>query len=71
MPNQLDVDVCLGVALIVDENVTLHIVVLKGRSKSKAITRHHGGPQDHAPTLGQERQSGCPPAKDSISTKTT
>jgi competence/damage-inducible protein CinA-like protein len=46
--HQLDADVCLGVALIVDENVTLHMVVLKG-DEVKSVTRHHGGPQDHAP----------------------
>jgi len=45
---QLDVDACLGAALIVDEHVTLYIVYIYGEDHD-SITRHYGGPKDHAP----------------------
>ncbi|MBG0787130.1 MAG: competence/damage-inducible protein A [Anaerolineaceae bacterium] len=45
---QLDVDACLGAALIVDTHVTLYIVYIQGESHDN-ITRHYGGPKDHAP----------------------
>ena len=45
---QFDVDACLGAALIVDTNVTLFIVYIHGEDHDN-ITRHYGGPKDHAP----------------------
>ena len=45
---QLDVDACLGAALIVDDHVTLKIVYIHGEDHDN-ITRHYGGPKDHAP----------------------
>ncbi len=45
---QLDVDACLGAALIVDSHVTLYIVYIQGEAQDN-ITRHYGGPKDHAP----------------------
>jgi len=45
---QLDVDACLGAALIVDSSVTLYIVYIHGEDQD-TLTRHYGGPKDHAP----------------------
>ena len=45
---QLDVDACLGAALIVDDHVTLYIVYIHGEDHDN-MTRHYGGPKDHAP----------------------
>ncbi len=45
---QLDVDACLGAALIVDSHVTLYIVYIQGEDHDNT-TRHYGGPKDHAP----------------------
>lgn len=55
---QLDVDVCLGVALIVEDAVTLHIVYQKGGERD-SITRHYGGPQDHAPLWARNASLDC------------
>lgn len=41
---QLAVDVCLGVALIVKDNVTLYIAFQKG-DEHESVTWHYGGPQ--------------------------
>ena len=45
---QLDIDACLGAALIVDDHVTLYIVYIYGEDHDN-MTRHYGGPKDHAP----------------------
>lgn len=45
---QLKTDTCLGAALIVDSTVTLHIVYIHGEDHEH-LTRHYGGPKDHAP----------------------
>ena len=45
---QLDADACLGAALIVDSSVTLFIVYIHGEDHD-TLTRHYGGPKDHAP----------------------
>ena len=55
---QLAVDVCLGVGLIVDDNVTLYIVYQKGDER-ESLTRHYGGPQDHAPLWARNTSLDC------------
>lgn len=45
--HQLESDVCLGLALIVDESVTLYYVY-QDREKQISLIRTYGGPKDHA-----------------------
>jgi nicotinamide-nucleotide amidase len=45
--HQLESDVCLGVALIIDEGVTVYYVY-KDKQNQKSFSRTYGGPQDHA-----------------------
>ena len=55
---QLAVDVCLGVALIVEDNVTLYIAFQKG-DEHESVTRHYGGPQDHVPLWARNVSLDC------------
>lgn len=45
--HQLESDVCLGLALIIDQGVTLYYVY-KDKKTQKSMSRTYGGPQDHA-----------------------
>ncbi len=45
--NQLESDVCLGLALVIDQGVTLYYVYID-KQTHKSFTSSYGGPQDHA-----------------------
>lgn len=49
---QSQCDVCLGLALIVNDTVTLHYVY-QNQAALKSATQTYGGPQDHAPLWAQ------------------
>lgn len=50
--NQLDSDVCLGVALLVDDGVTVYYVIIDQQTQTSRM-RTYGGPKDHAPLWAQ------------------
>ena len=45
--HQLESDVCVGLALIIDQGVTLYYVY-QDKHERKSISRTYGGPKDHA-----------------------
>lgn len=49
---QLDSDVCLGVALLVEEGVTVYYVITDQETQSSRMWTY-GGPKDHAPLWAQ------------------
>jgi competence/damage-inducible protein CinA-like protein len=50
--NEMACDIILGIALIVNETVTLHYVY-QDRQSQESTTQTYGGPQDHAPLWAQ------------------
>jgi len=45
-------DICLGVAVIVEDSVTMHCVY-SDKDSLETVTRTYGGPPDHAPLWAQ------------------
>ncbi|MCB2202542.1 competence/damage-inducible protein A [bacterium] len=49
---QLDSDICLGVALLVEDGVTVYFVIIDNDTQTSRIWTY-GGPKDHAPLWSQ------------------